>query len=77
MAQGFFAGGNGTKENPFLIEDADDLNAIRNNLSAHYKMINDILYLLTSCINAYFLSLFLIFLLFSYQIHQSYHYLSR
>jgi len=42
MAQGFFAGGNGTKESPFLIEDADDLNAIRNNLSAHYKMINDI-----------------------------------
>ena len=36
MANGNFAGGKGTKSNPYLIEDADDLNAIRNNLVAHY-----------------------------------------
>jgi len=42
MAQGFFAGGNGTKESPFLIEDADDLNAIRMYPTAHFELINDI-----------------------------------
>lgn len=42
MANGNFAGGDGTLENPYLIEDAFDLNAVRNNLSAHYKLINDI-----------------------------------
>ncbi len=42
MANGLFAGGNGTAGAPFLVEDADDLNAMRRNLSAHYKLINDI-----------------------------------
>lgn len=42
MVNGNFAGGDGTLENPYLIEDAFDLNAVRNNLSAHYKLINDI-----------------------------------
>ena len=42
MAQGFFAGGNGTKENPFLIEDADDLNAMRMHSSSYFELINDI-----------------------------------
>jgi len=42
MAQGFFAGGNGTKESPFLIEDADDLNAMRMHLDSYFELINDI-----------------------------------
>lgn len=42
MANGNFAGGNGTAESPYLIEDAFDLDAVRNNLTAHYKMIADI-----------------------------------
>jgi uncharacterized protein (UPF0297 family) len=41
-ANGFFGGGDGSLGNPYLIEDADDLNAVRNNLSAHYKMIADV-----------------------------------
>lgn len=42
MANGLFAGGSGTELDPFLIEDAHDLNEIRNNTGAHYKLINDI-----------------------------------
>lgn len=42
MANGLFAGGSGTELSPFLIEDAHDLNAIRNNLTGYYKLINDI-----------------------------------
>ena len=42
MANGLFAGGNGTELNPYLIEDAHDLNAVRNGLDKHYKLINDI-----------------------------------
>lgn len=42
MANGNFAGGDGTPENPYLIEDAFDLDAVRNNLRAHYQLINDI-----------------------------------
>lgn len=42
MAGGRFAGGSGTVNSPYLIEDAEDLNAIRNNLGAHYKLIQDI-----------------------------------
>lgn len=42
MANGLFGGGNGTAENPYLVEDAADLNAVRNNLSAYYKQIADI-----------------------------------
>lgn len=42
MANGNFAGGTGTVDNPFLIEDAFDLNAVRNKLTANYKMIKNI-----------------------------------
>lgn len=42
MANGLFAGGEGTAIAPYLIEDAEDLNAIRNNLTANYKIINNI-----------------------------------
>ena len=42
MANGLFAGGNGTVENPYLIEDAFDLDAVRNDLTAHYKLVKDI-----------------------------------
>ena len=42
MANGNFGGGDGTELNPYLVEDAEDLWAVRNNLSAHYKQIADI-----------------------------------
>lgn len=42
MAGGRFAGGSGSIDSPYLIEDAEDLNAIRNNLGAYYKLIQDI-----------------------------------
>lgn len=42
MANGNFAGGDGTESNPYLIEDAFDLDAVRNELSAYYKLIADI-----------------------------------
>ena len=42
MANGNFGGGNGTTATPYLIEDADDLNAMRKNLDASYKLVNDI-----------------------------------
>lgn len=42
MANGNFAGGDGSELAPFLIEDAHDLDAIRNGLDKHYKLINDI-----------------------------------
>lgn len=42
MANGNFAGGDGTMESPFLIEDAHDLNAVRNGLALHYKLIKDV-----------------------------------
>ena len=42
MANGLFGGGTGTSENPYLVEDAQDLNAIRNNLNAYYKQVADI-----------------------------------
>lgn len=42
MANGNFAGGTGTANDPYLIEDAWDLDAVRNDLSAHYKLIKDI-----------------------------------
>ena len=37
-----FAGGDGSFENPFLIETADQLNAVRKATSKHYKLIADI-----------------------------------
>lgn len=42
MANGLLAGGDGTELSPYLVEDAHDLNAIRNNLTAHYKLIRNI-----------------------------------
>ena len=42
MANGFFGGGDGTELNPYLVEDAQDLWAVRGNLSAHYKQIYNI-----------------------------------
>ena len=42
-ANGFFGGGDGfSAGTPFLIEDAADLNAVHNNLSAYYRLANDI-----------------------------------
>ncbi len=37
-----FAGGSGTIEDPFLIETADQLNAVRFGMTMHYKLIADI-----------------------------------
>ena len=42
MANGNFGGGDGTSGNPYLVEDAYDLNAVRNSLSAHYRQTQDI-----------------------------------
>ncbi|SFM41206.1 GLUG motif-containing protein [Salibacterium qingdaonense] len=42
MANGNFAGGNGSESNPYQIEDAHDLDAVRNDLTAYYELINDI-----------------------------------
>jgi len=42
MAGGNFGGGTGTELDPYLVEDADDINAVRNNLTAYYKQIVDI-----------------------------------
>lgn len=42
MALGKFGGGDGSSGNPFLIEDADDLNAIRYHNDKCFKLVNDI-----------------------------------
>ena len=42
MAGGHFGGGYGTSASPYLVEDADDLNAVRNNIEAHYQQTADI-----------------------------------
>ena len=42
MANGIFGGGNGTMENPYLVEDGHDLNAIRKNVLAHYKIVKNV-----------------------------------
>jgi hypothetical protein len=43
MANGNFGGGSGSSSSPYLIEDAFDLDAIRNKgVSYHYKLTNDI-----------------------------------
>lgn len=39
---GLFAGGNGTKESPYLISTSEQLKNIENDLNASYKLINDI-----------------------------------
>ena len=42
MAGGNFGGGTGMELDPYLVEDADDLNAVRNDLAASYKQTADI-----------------------------------
>jgi hypothetical protein len=42
MANSKFGGGDGSVSNPFLVEDGYDLNAIRNNLTASYKLVKNI-----------------------------------
>ena len=42
MANGNFGGGDGSINKPFLIEDGYDLNAVRNNLTANYKLVKNI-----------------------------------
>ncbi len=42
MANGYFGGGSGTEQDPFLVEDHLDLWEIRNNLSAHFKQVYNI-----------------------------------
>ena len=42
MANGRFGGGDGTVANPFLVEDAEDLKAVEQNLTAQYKQTADI-----------------------------------
>lgn len=42
MANGKFAGGDGSINNPYLIEDGYDLNFVRNNLTASYKLIKNV-----------------------------------
>ena len=37
-----FAGGSGTEKDPYLIENKYQLDNVRNNLSAYYKMVNDV-----------------------------------
>ena len=37
-----FSGGDGTKDNPYLIETAEQLNAVRNDMSANYVLSADI-----------------------------------
>jgi PKD repeat protein len=39
---GSFGGGNGTKSNPYQIEDVNDLIAMKNNLTANYILADDI-----------------------------------
>lgn len=42
MAGGTFGGGDGTEGNPYLVEDADDLDAVRYTMDAHYLQIANI-----------------------------------
>ena len=42
MADTGFAGGSGTKEDPWQIASAEQLNLIRENLAGHYVLIADI-----------------------------------
>ena len=42
MADSGFAGGSGTKEDPWQIASAEQLNLIRENLAGHYVLIADI-----------------------------------
>ena len=42
MANGLFGGGDGTETSPYIVQDAQDLWAVRNKLSAHYVQSNNI-----------------------------------
>lgn len=42
MANGLFGGGDGTEISPYIVQDAHDLWAVRNDLSAHYVQANNI-----------------------------------
>ena len=42
MDSGYFSNGNGTKENPYIITNAEQFDKIRTNLSAYYILANDI-----------------------------------
>lgn len=42
MADGLFGGGDGTEISPYIVQDAQDLWAVRNDLSAHYVQSNNI-----------------------------------
>ena len=42
LANGLFGGGDGTPENPYLVEDADDLDMIRWDVKAHYLQTRNI-----------------------------------
>jgi len=42
LGSSIFAGGDGSEENPYQIETAEQLNAIRNDLTASYKLIDDV-----------------------------------
>ena len=41
-ANGTFGGGNGQPGTHYIIQDAADLDAVRNDLDAHYQLVNDI-----------------------------------
>lgn len=42
MANGLFGGGDGTAEDPYLVEDAADMDAVRNFKGSHFKQTADI-----------------------------------
>ena len=42
MDSDYFSNGNGTKENPYIITNAEQFDKIRTNLSAYYMLANDI-----------------------------------
>lgn len=42
MANGLFGGGDGSVNNPYLAEDAQDLNAVRNYSGKYFKQVTDI-----------------------------------
>ncbi len=44
-AQSEFAGGSGTEGDPYLVENAEQLNSMRNHLSAHFRLVADIMLL--------------------------------
>ncbi|MDR0769671.1 MAG: hypothetical protein LBE75_00515 [Burkholderiales bacterium] len=41
-ANGRFGGGTGTSSNPYIVQDAADLDAVRNNLAANYRLASGI-----------------------------------